>query len=86
MVPAGDTDHHFHHIKLISAEDIKEIISMKEAVSLMGQAFASYSGGKCHVPQRYISGIPGLSMDVFFKPVYSENLGRIAAAGGSAGP
>jgi ornithine cyclodeaminase/alanine dehydrogenase-like protein (mu-crystallin family) len=78
MAPADYTDHHFHHIKLISAGDIKEIISMKEAVSLMAQAFASYSGGKCHVPQRYISGIPGLSMDVFFKPVYSENLGRIA--------
>jgi ornithine cyclodeaminase/alanine dehydrogenase-like protein (mu-crystallin family) len=79
MVPADSSDHDFHHIKLISAGDIKEIVSMKEAVSLMAKAFYCYSSGKCHMPQRYISEIPGLSMDVFFKPVYSDDLGRIAA-------
>ena len=79
MFPADYSDQDFHHVKLISAADIREIISMKQAVSLMAKAFASYSGGRCHVPQRYISGIRGLSMDIFFKPVYSRDLGRIAA-------
>lgn len=72
-------DHYLHDIKLVAAEDVKGLISMKEAINLMGKAFASYSSGRSHVPQRYISDFPGLSMDIFFKPVYCEDLGRIAA-------
>ena len=38
MFPADYSDQDFHHVKLISAADIKEIISMKQAVSLMGSS------------------------------------------------
>ncbi len=51
---------------------------MEDAIKLMEAAFSSFSCGKCYVPQRYISDLPGLTMDLFFKPVYSEELGRIA--------
>jgi len=78
-IPPDIPDHFLHHLKLISAEDIRGMVSMKEAVSLMGLAFASYSSGRSQVPQRYITDLPGLSMDIFFKPVYSAELGRIAA-------
>jgi ornithine cyclodeaminase/alanine dehydrogenase-like protein (mu-crystallin family) len=79
MSTAAFPDNFFHKVKLLTAKDIKGLISMEEAISLMGKAFASYSSGKSHVPQRYISDFPGLSMDIFFKPVYCDGLGRIAS-------
>lgn len=72
------SDQLFRNIKLFSAEDIKKLISMEEAIKLMELAFASYSGGKSHVPKRYISEFPGAPIDIFFKPVYCDELGRIA--------
>jgi ornithine cyclodeaminase/alanine dehydrogenase-like protein (mu-crystallin family) len=66
----------FQDIKLLGSAEIERLISMKEAIHAMEQAFASFSDGSSHVPQRYISGIK--NMDLFFKPAYNENLGRIA--------
>jgi ornithine cyclodeaminase/alanine dehydrogenase-like protein (mu-crystallin family) len=68
----------FREIKIIDSQEIKEKISMGDAIKLMEDAYASYSSGKSYVPQRCISDLPGLPMDLFFKPVYSEELGRIA--------
>ncbi|MCP4313167.1 MAG: ornithine cyclodeaminase family protein [Bacteroidetes bacterium] len=65
-------------IKIFDSHDVKEIISMGDAINLMEAAFASFSCGGCYAPQRYISDLPGLTMDLFFKPVYSEELGKIA--------
>ena len=71
-------DDSFKAIKLIDSQEIREKISMGDAIKLMEAAYASYSSGKSYVPPRYISDLPGLPMDLFFKPVYSEELGRIA--------
>lgn len=71
-------DQFFQDIKLLSTADIKRLISMEEAITAVEQAFASYSDGTSHVPQRYVSGIPGIGMDLFFKPAYNEKLGKIA--------
>ncbi|HEC43317.1 MAG TPA: ornithine cyclodeaminase [Bacteroides sp.] len=79
LINSDPLDQSLHNIKVFSAEDIKKMISMEEAIGLMEQAFASFSCGKSHVPQRYISDFPGLPMDIFFKPVYCDDLGRIAA-------
>ncbi len=68
----------FRDIKLFDSQDIKNMISMEDAIQLMEAAFASFSRGKSHVPQRYISELSGLALDLFFKPVHSEDLDRIA--------
>lgn len=68
----------FQDIKLLSTADIKSLISMEEAITAVEQAFASYSDGTSYVPQRYVSSVPGIGMDLFFKPAYNEELGKIA--------
>ena len=61
---------------MLNTRKIKSLISMKEAIVAMEQAFASFSDGSSKVPQRYVSGINNL--DLFFKPAYNEKLGRVA--------
>jgi len=68
----------FLNIELLDTQLVKDAVPMDEAVRLMKSAYACYSSGRCTVPPRYISALPGLPMDLFFKPVYSEELGRIA--------
>ena len=70
------SDQIFQNIKMLNTEEIKSLISMKEAVIAMEHAFASFSDGTSKVPQRYVSGINNL--DLFFKPAYNEKLGRVA--------
>ena len=65
-------------VKIFDSQDVKNTVSMADAIKLMEAAFASFSCGECYVPQRYISDLPDLTMDLFFKPVYSEELGKIA--------
>lgn len=70
------SDQIFQDIKLLTSTDIRSLISMEEAIIAMEKAFASFSDGTSRVPQRYVSGIKNL--DLFFKPAYNEELGRIA--------
>ncbi len=72
------SDEFFRNIKLLSSADIQNLISMEEAINAMEQAFASYSEGISQVPQRSVSEIKGIGMDLFFKPAYNQDLGRIA--------
>jgi len=71
------SDQFFRSIRLLSSADIKRLISMEEAINAVELAFASYSNGESQVPQRYVSGIRGADMDLFFKPAYNEILGRL---------
>lgn len=68
----------FSGIKIITSDKIKSLVPMAEAIDAMESAFSSYSEGKSHVPQRYVSEIPDAGMDLFLKPAYSKTLGRIA--------
>ena len=68
----------FLGIKIITSDEIKSLVLMAEAIDIMESAFSSYSEGKSHVPQRYVSEIPDAGMDLFLKPAYSKTLGRIA--------
>ena len=72
------SDQSIKDIKIFDSQDIRQIISMGKAIKLMEEAFASFSSGKSYVPQSYASDLAGLPMDLFFKPVYCEELGRIA--------
>ncbi len=76
--PGGLFHHSFEDLKLFDILDIKKVVSMGDAIKLMEEAYSSYSKGNSYVPQRYISDLQCLSMDLFFKPVYSEELGKIA--------
>ncbi len=66
----------FQNIKILTSEDIKRLIVMDDAIDAMEKAFASFSDGTSHVPQRYISDINNLNL--FFKPAFCENLGRVS--------
>jgi len=68
----------FKSIKLLGSDDIRSYVSMKEAIDVMAEAFSSYSSGHSKVPQRYVSGISGSELDIFFKPAYDKRLDRIA--------
>ncbi len=70
------SDRDFKDIKLLSSEEIQNLISMGEAINAMEQAFASFSDGSSQVPQRYVSAI--CKLDLFYKPAYNEKLERIA--------
>lgn len=78
MIEKDISDEFFRNIKLLSSTDIRKLISMEEVINVMEQAFASYSEGTSRVPQRYVSEIEGVGMDLFFKPAYNKSLGRIA--------
>lgn len=70
------SDQIFQGIKILNTAEIKNLISMREAINAMEQAFASFSDGSSKVPQRYVSGINNL--ELFLKPAYNEQLGRVA--------
>ena len=74
----NSTDEYFKNIKLITSDEIKKSVSMNDAIQAMKQAFSSFSYGTSHVPQRYVSVIEDTNMDLFLKPAYSKDLGRIA--------
>jgi len=70
------SDRIFQDIKILNTGEIKNLISMGEAINAMEQAFASFSDGTSQVPQRCVSGFNNL--DLFLKPAYNEELGRVA--------
>ncbi|MDZ7741079.1 MAG: ornithine cyclodeaminase family protein [Bacteroidota bacterium] len=66
----------FQNIKILSSADIDKLVDMDDAMDAMEAAFASFSDGTSHVPQRHISGIKNLNL--FFKPAFNEKLGRVS--------
>lgn len=72
------SDDLFSHIKLLTSDEIESLISMSDAIEVMKRAFSSFSSGKSQVPQRYVSTFEGTNMDLFLKPAYSKDLGKVA--------
>jgi len=66
----------FQDIKLLTSDDVRKLVNMEDAIEAMERAFASFSDGTSCVPQRQVTGIN--SLDLFYKPAYNEELGRIA--------
>ncbi len=69
-------DSFFQNIKMLDNGKINSLISMRDAINVMDQAFMSFSNGSTKVPHRSITYIKNL--DLFFKPAYNESLGRVA--------
>ncbi len=58
-------------ILFLAENDIKSILSMKESIALMRDAFSQISQGKVTTPLRTNINIPGHDADVLFMPVHS---------------
>ncbi len=63
-------------IKTLNSTDIRNLISMEDAIIAMEEAFKSFSDGTSTVPMRHITDINDLNL--FFKPAYNKILGRIS--------
>jgi ornithine cyclodeaminase/alanine dehydrogenase-like protein (mu-crystallin family) len=65
-------------IRLITAGEIKQYYSMKQAIDSMERAFSLLSSGESFVPLRFVSKLPSNEMMMLFKPAYVEKEKRIA--------
>jgi ornithine cyclodeaminase/alanine dehydrogenase-like protein (mu-crystallin family) len=64
-------------IRLITAGEIKQYYSMKQAIDSMERAFSLLSSGESFVPLRFVSKLPSNEMMMLFKPAYVEKEKRI---------
>lgn len=55
-------------IQLIKSSEIRQHISMQEAIDFMEEAFASLSSGKSFVPLRYVSTLAEGQLNLMLKP------------------
>jgi ornithine cyclodeaminase/alanine dehydrogenase-like protein (mu-crystallin family) len=65
-------------IRLITAGEIKQYYSMKQAIDSMERAFSLLSSGEGFVPLRFVSKLPSSEMMMLFKPAYVEKEKRIS--------
>ena len=69
-------DQIFRDINMLGSAEIKNLVSMDDAIDAMEAAFAGFSDGTSQVPQRTVSAVKDLNL--LLKPAYSEKLGRLA--------
>jgi ornithine cyclodeaminase len=65
-------------IRLITAGEIKQYYSMKQAIDSMERAFSLVSSGEGFVPLRFVSKLPSNEMMMLFKPAFVEKEKRIS--------
>lgn len=65
-------------VKVFKSMDIKRLVSMDEAISLMEEAFSLLSGVGAYVPKRVIMDIPGENLGLFFKPAFVAKYKRLS--------
>jgi ornithine cyclodeaminase len=66
---------HFDKINILTAAEMQPLVSMREAITAMAEAFTNFSLGKSVVPQRLVTDLPNLYL--FAKPAYDPTLDRI---------
>ncbi|MBS4032553.1 MAG: ornithine cyclodeaminase family protein [Clostridiales bacterium] len=64
---------------LLKKSDVQQAISMKEAISVVGNVFASYSAGETKVPIRTQIEIPGESAVSLYMPGFVEDQKALGA-------
>jgi len=65
-------------IRLITAGEIKQYYSMKQAIDSMERAFSLLASGESFVPLRFVSKLPSNEMIMLFKPATVEKEKRIS--------
>jgi ornithine cyclodeaminase/alanine dehydrogenase-like protein (mu-crystallin family) len=66
-------------IRVLTADDVRSAVGMKEAISLMREAFAELTSGKAVVPQRLSLEMPEDKSLALFMPAYSPSKKRYGA-------
>lgn len=70
----GNTKQMF--IRYFSSEDIYNVISMEDTISLMEMAFISLSAGNSKVPQRYVMDFEEQNLKLLLKPSFCGEIDR----------
>jgi ornithine cyclodeaminase/alanine dehydrogenase len=65
------------NIKLLSSAEIKDLVSMAEAIDVMKMAFNDLSLGKYRMPVRTITDFGDDELSLFYKPSFLPSEGRI---------
>lgn len=65
------------YIKLLTSEEIKDLVSMKEAINVMKQAFSDLSLGKYRMPVRTVTDLGSEGTTLFYKPSFLPSDERI---------
>jgi alanine dehydrogenase len=64
-------------IRILSAQDLRRALPMREAIAAMKEAFAELSGGRVTMPARTHIDIPAHAGTAMFMPCYADRFGRI---------
>jgi ornithine cyclodeaminase/alanine dehydrogenase len=64
-------------MRYISTKDIQEHLPMRDAIALMGKAFALFTEKKCVVPPRMMTSLPNTNTTLIYKPAYIESINRV---------
>jgi ornithine cyclodeaminase len=62
-------------LTLLSAEDIRTALPIRDAIQVMKDAFAAFSGGRAVVPLRPVIPVPPVQGTLLVKPAYVESGG-----------
>jgi len=65
------------YIKLLTSEEIKDLVSMKEAIDVMKLAFSDLSMGKYRMPVRTVTDFGSEGTSLFYKPSFLPSDERI---------
>ena len=65
---------------ILTADDVKKALPMKETIEAMKRAYASLSGGKAEVPLRTRLSVPPQEAVSLFMPAYVQAQGGDALA------
>ncbi len=59
-------------MRIITAGEIRNYYSMKQATDAMVRAFSMLSSGECHVPIRVVTRFPGNELLMLYKPAFVD--------------
>ncbi|WP_286418747.1 hypothetical protein [Myroides odoratimimus] len=61
-------------IKVLNSEDIKQLVSIEEAIETVVDAYVELSNNTAEMPERVITGLGNDYLDIFFKPSLISNI------------
>lgn len=64
-------------IKVLSSTDIKELVTMKEAIDVVEEAYRDLSAGRVEMPLRTITDLGKEELTLFYKPSFIPSLGTV---------
>lgn len=65
-------------MKILTSEDVKKLVHMNEAISVVEKAFAELAKGNVQMPVRTITDFGTDNLSIFYKPSFSPSLQTVA--------